>query len=42
MSWEGKNNGTVRDTEGGKTDRWRENEIEADTSPGRRETDVER
>ena len=40
----GKDKGTVRDIEsgGGETDRWKESEIEADTSQGRGETDVER
>lgn len=35
---------TVRDIEsgGGETDRWRQSEIEADTSQGPGETDVER
>lgn len=39
-----KDKGTVRDigSGGGKTDRWRGSEIEADTSQGQRETDVER
>lgn len=39
-----KDKGTVRDIEsgGGKTDRWTESEIEADTSQEQRETDVVR
>lgn len=41
---EGKDKGTVRDIERsrGKTDGWKESEIEADTSQGQRETDVSR
>ena len=39
-----KDKGTVGDIEGveGKTGRWKESEIEADTSQGQRETDAER
>ncbi len=39
-----KDKGTVRDIEsgGGETDRWKKSEIDADTSQGQRETDVER
>lgn len=39
-----KDKGTVRDIESSeaKTDRWKESEMEADTSLGQRETDVER
>lgn len=39
-----KDKGTVRDIESGgwKTDRWKESEIEADTSQGQRKTDRQR
>lgn len=39
-----KDKGTVRDIQNGgkKTDRWKESEIETDTSQGQRVTDVER